>query len=498
MPARPPEGGSRSITGWLDRPLSGWWCAVGWLGSTAVFVGIVEAFGGPFFTDSQPSVESTLAIASGQVGCAFPRGANLTGPLYSFVSAAVAAGARFGNSIHIPHGTASSDHCAATLHAVDAWLNTPTASAEMLRIGYVGWVFLAAGLVLLLRASGRGRRVWEPTTLFIVACLPPVWLTLESSFHPQDLMSMGLALGAMAFALRDRWLIAGVLVTLGVMSQEFALLVAVPLLFIAPARRRPVFLVGAASTAILALAALLIGSSPRLVWDALFGSIYTSTTDTVVMALHLHGSPLVLLSKVLPVLISVVVSWRVVARRSTEAQGPVVLASLVAVSLSLRLVFEQNMFGYYYMALAVALVALSVIECRIRSSLVAWLFMVSLTYLAGITTTFVQLQRAPWGNDAQQAAVPLVILLALAMIGFGLARRARSSELLVWVALLCGCVLVWPSTSDPLSPHVSQMAWQILLVPTGVLLAARPLLARPDHDEQTQRTNFLAAVRTRR
>ena len=228
----------------------------------------------------------------------------------------------------------------------------------------------------------------------------------------------------MAFALRDRWLVAGVLVALGVMSQEFAILVAVPLFFMAPGKRRREFFVGVTSTVILALAALATVSSPRLVWDALFGSIYTSTSDTVVMTLHLHGSALVFITKVLPVLISVVVSWWVVARRSF-ALRPVVLTSLVAVSLTLRLVFEQNMFGYYYMALAVTLVGLNVIEGRIRSSLVAWLVMVFLTYLAGTTTTFVQLQRASWGNEAQQIAAPLVALLAVAIIGFGLACRAR-------------------------------------------------------------------------
>ena len=59
----------------------------------------------------------------------------------------------------VPVHAASGDHCTSTLHAVNALANSPTTSAELLRIGYIGWVFLAVGLVLLLRAAGHGRRV---------------------------------------------------------------------------------------------------------------------------------------------------------------------------------------------------------------------------------------------------------------------------------------------------------------------------------------------------
>ena len=72
--------------------------------------------------------------------------------------------------------------------------------------GYVIWLFLMVGLILLLRASGRGRTGWEPTALIIVACLPPVWMCIEMYAHPQDVVALGFALAAMACALRDRWI----------------------------------------------------------------------------------------------------------------------------------------------------------------------------------------------------------------------------------------------------------------------------------------------------
>jgi len=291
-----------------------------------------------------------------------------------------------------------------------------------------------------------------------------------------------------------RWFGAGVLVTLGIMSQEFALLVAVPLLFLAPGKRRPVLLAGMLTMGLLTLAALLASTSPRLVWDALFGSIYYTTTDTLVMTLHLHGTPLVFVARILPVLLAAVISWWVVTHHRDRAAMPTTMVSLVAVSLSLRLVFEQNIFGYYYMALAVALVALDVLGGRIRSSLAAWLVMVSLVYLVGPSTTFVQLVRTPLGHDALQVLTPLVVLLSVAMMTFYLLRRAGMREAVSWLAVLCGCVLVWPSTRDPLSGGVSQLWWQILLVSTGVALAAYPLfemLRTPHHVSHAEAESVL-------
>jgi hypothetical protein len=59
---------------WLDHPLSGWWCALGWLATTVVFIGVVRLFGGPAHVDVEESVHSTWAIAHGQLACAYPLG----------------------------------------------------------------------------------------------------------------------------------------------------------------------------------------------------------------------------------------------------------------------------------------------------------------------------------------------------------------------------------------------------------------------------------------
>ncbi len=130
----------------------------------------------------------------------------------------------------------------------------------------MAWLALMAGVVVWLRAAGRGRTGWEPLTLVIVACLLPVWMCVQSYFHPQDLLAMGLGLSAMACGLRGRWILAGILCALAVLSQQFALLVAAPLFVLAPSTRRVSFAVAGVVTgaiAVLPLAALTSGHALR-------------------------------------------------------------------------------------------------------------------------------------------------------------------------------------------------------------------------------------------
>ena len=76
------------------------------------------------------------------------------------------------------------------------------------------------------------------------------------------------------------------------------------------------------------------------------------------------GASLLLASRLPPLVLSLALAWYVVRRLGPAALQPAVLISLVAVSLSFRLVFEDNIFSYYYMALAVTLVILDVVRGR--------------------------------------------------------------------------------------------------------------------------------------
>ena len=121
---------------------------------------------------------------------------------------------------------------------MDQWAHRSGALSPTLWIGYTAWLALMVGVIAWLRASGRGRCGWEPATLIVIASLAPAWMCVQTDFHPQDLLAMGLALGAMACARGSRWFLAGVLLALAVLSQQFALLVAVPLFVVAPSTKR--------------------------------------------------------------------------------------------------------------------------------------------------------------------------------------------------------------------------------------------------------------------
>ena len=308
-------------------------------------------------------------------------------------------------------------------------------SVAMLRIGFLGWVALLAGLVALLRACGRGRCLWEPVTLLIVAFLPSVLMTLTEAFHPQDMLAMGLALGGLACARRGSWIWAGVLLGLAITSQQFALLVLAPLAMVVPHDRRFRF-AGAAivGSALIVVPLVVITSGRALSW-AVFGSgTGTMVGRTLLGVLPIRG-PIFIESRFLPIALSILLAWWAMRRLGSAALEPLPLVSLIATSLSLRLVFEENMIGYYLMAMAVSLVMLDVIRGRISLPLVGWLGLVFLAFYP------------PW-------------------------------------------------EFDPMSFGLPQWLWQILILGSGIVLAVGPLTSAVLAGRQIWRPPFGVRART--
>ena len=229
---------------------------------------------------------------------------------------------------------------------------------------------------------------------------------------------MGLALGGVACARRGSWVWAGALLGLAVTSQQFAPLVLAPLFVVAPTNRRLRFTgaaIGAAAVIVLPMVAV---SSGRALGAILIGSGNTpSQGGTLLWELHLHGVLLVGCSRVLPIILAMVLASWTVRRLGPAVLEPVPLLALVATSLSFRLVFEQNLFGFYFMALAVALILLDAVRGHITRQLVAWLALLTLAF-----------DSVPWG-------------------------------------------------SNPIPNSVHPWMFQIVLVPIGVLLACRPLVS---------------------
>ena len=140
--------------------------------------------------------------------------------------------------------------------------------------------------------------------------------------------------------------------------------------------------------------------------------------------------------------------------------------------LSLRLVFEQQLFGYYYLALSVSLLLLDVVRGRIRVSLVAWLATMSMVYV--VDSDALQLLRSPWSNVAEDLIPLAVIALAIALIVDTVRRRGRVPMLVFWFAMIAAALIVWDETDVLGLPPT--WFWQVVFVPLGIVLAARPLL----------------------
>ena len=204
--ARPrPNANGEAKSSWLDRPLSNWSCALGWLIALAIFVGFTTLFGGLTQLDALLSTYSSWFIAHGNFACAYPPGSSV---LIALPGAAVHP---HGGRSFVPLRRRSRGRVSDAGRARSAMsyvagpdpslVHATSALTPTLRFGYLGWLALMVGVVAVLRASRRGNTGWEPLTLILIACTPPVFMCLQYLFHPQDLLAMGLLLGAVALVL---------------------------------------------------------------------------------------------------------------------------------------------------------------------------------------------------------------------------------------------------------------------------------------------------------
>ncbi len=372
----------------LDRPLSTSWCIAGWVVATGVFLAVVQAVG-VATEDSQQTVYATWAIAHGNLACAFPptdfTDFSPTAPLYPLVSGAVAALLRIGHTVPFPAPARFGHGCVRAENVMSEWsLHTRSLHPTIELAAPIAWCFLAAGVVAVLRASGRGRRGWEPVTLLLVAVAPGVLLCVCSVLHPEDLVAIGLVLGAVAAARTGRWGTAGVLVGLGVLSQQFALLVALPLLVLVPRPARGRYVGGAAIAYVIIALPLVVLTSGRALSTVLVGTGTSATDPSLLTMLVPAGHAQFALARFLPLALSAVLAYWVSSRLRAEALAPVPLLGLVATALSFRLLFDVAIWGYYLAAVSVSLLVLDALRGRLRLAVVAWMGLVLLASLDGV------------------------------------------------------------------------------------------------------------------
>src|SRR5487761_1203917 len=286
----------------LERRLPTSGCIMGWLVATVVFLGLTAWIGGPTEGDAALSVFSTWAIAHGHLACAYSshginqlaplvRPSSFIPPLYPLISAGVLLVVHSTYNVPFPTSAQLGNHCMTSNVAIYNWALKSHAIMPTIRIGYLMWIALMVGAIALLRATGRGHKGWEPFTLLFLAILAPVFECLTEYYHPQDILATGLALGSLACALRGRWAWAGILIGLAFTSNQFALLIAGPMLVIAPRISRIKFAATALGMATLVVVPMIILTSGDAIRASLLGSGFSlGRYGTVLWETGLRGS----------------------------------------------------------------------------------------------------------------------------------------------------------------------------------------------------------------
>jgi hypothetical protein len=368
-------------------------------------------------------------------------------------------------------------NCKNAYVAMFQWAQNSAAIFPTIGLGYLSWFVLLAGFIALLRAAGRGRTGWEVVGVLLVASVPTIWEPLIDLYHPQDLVALGLALIGTACALRRRWVWAGIALGLAVSTQQFAILVLAPLLVIAPWRAK--WKLAAASAAVVAVLSLpfIAASSGRAIHSVLFGTGDAVTFGgTILWESGLRGGVLTFFARALPIVVSLAAAWWAYRKLGSKILEPIPLVSLLATALSLRVVFEEGLFGYKFMGLSVMLILLAVIRGWIRGQLIAWLALVTLFFNpipAGLA-----INARSWGAHAA-AALPLIFIAAgLTVIVYDAIHRRIRWYLLAWLVVAISISASWPPwTLRSVRESVPLWLLQLILVPTGVLMAVSPLLA---------------------
>jgi hypothetical protein len=249
-----------------------------------------------------------------------------------------------------------------------------------------------------------------------------------------------------------------------------------PLFVVAPGKQRWRLLVAAAAAVALVSLPFVVATSGRAIHAVIFGTgDSTSFGGTVLWNTGLRGAGLVFCARILPILVSVAIAWLASRRLGSGVLAPIPLLSLLATCLSLRLIFEEGLFGYKFMALAVLLVMLALVRGRIRGGLVAWLALVTLAFNpipAGLT-----INARSW-SDHVAASLPLAcIVVVLLLIARDAVLRRIRWYLVLWLVVATWAFLHWPLWSvDSIHSRLPLWFWQLVLLSTGFVMAISPLV----------------------
>jgi hypothetical protein len=481
---------SLKVYAWLNEPLRSSWCLIGWIAATIVFVALVDLLGGPTQDDVSVSAYSTWAVAHGQLSCVYSPLSNyhfppitspytMIAPLYPLISGAVLAITHAWGSAPFPTSAQLGSGCSHALVAMMHWSFRTNVIGPTIEVGYLMWLPLMVGAILLLRATGRGRTRWEPATLLGLAVLPPVIECLVVYFHPQDLLAIGLALCSLAFTVQRKWVWAGVMLGLAFLSNPFVLLVAAVLIVVVPNRDRIRLALGAVAAIAIVVVPLAILTSGRALKWSVIGSGYAPPPKgvaggTVMREIGINSHVLLVCARTLPIVAALILALWAKKRLGDAILSTVPLISLVATALALRLVFEVSLWGYYFAASTVLIVINDVIQGRIRGHVIALLALFTLAFCP-VPWGFATNGRS-WGLGVREAMPNIFIIGALILILADVLRRHVRWYIVAWFVLVALTLVKDPFSHAALRTAMPNWFWQVVLVPITLGLAVSPLI----------------------
>jgi hypothetical protein len=401
------------------------------------FVGVVVVRHGPSDgQDTAPLTAVTTAVADGDLRVAAsvtelpdpPGYPLLAAPLVTLFRGSVGAPSWCTPSDRL--GAPGGDRAQAVAHAVAEGVPvcgvTPTNGAPPIPpwyrsqgvLGVASWLVMALGALALLRAGGADTIAREAGLLAFLAFLPAAAGALVQLYHPQDIVSLGLGLGGLAQTIRGRWALAGGLFGAALLSKQFALLLLLPALVVAPGRR-PRLLLGGTAVAV-AVAGMLpfFAAAPRAALDNLsgFSGGGALAGQTVLSLTGIHGDVASAIARDAPVMFALVVCVWAARRRIPWASAPAAVVALALACTGSRLVFESVVFPYYLLSASVLVLLVDLVAKRSPHWSLAW---------CAAAAFFVALHPA---NRFMAAFGTLLLAVVAVALGFGEIARATPSD----------------------------------------------------------------------
>jgi hypothetical protein len=380
----------------------------------ACYVGIVAVRNGPPpGGDTAPLTEVATLVADGDLQAAASVQSLPNPPGYALLTAPfiVALPGTLGASVWCdPSGRSGPEHECGKANTLRGWEWSQGA------LGAASWLVLAIGGLALLRESRKATTGRQAMLLAFLILLPAASSAIVQLFHPQDIVSLGLALGALACTLRKKWVLAGVLFGAAVLSKQFALLLLLPALAAAPDARARLRLLSAAAVVFFAGFLPFLVADPSATFDNFTGVSAGGAVagQTVVSLLGARGPVASAIARDAPVVFAGLVSLWAALRIRRVIERPEGLVALCLACAGSRLVFESVIFPYYLLAASVLVFELDLVSARVPSRSLAW---------CAAAAFFVALHP---GNHVVAAFGTLI--LALSAVAIGLLDLWRSDR----------------------------------------------------------------------